>query len=450
MRWVAAITSAFTNNSFSLFMRIRTLVRHFYGGNVRVFWRALVIVVCAVFLEIHSVAQLSVTELVKRSSDAVVLIVISNSAGEETALGSGFIVSADGEIATNYHVMKGANSAIVKLPNGSFFPVSRVLASDEQQDLAIIKVNGKNLPFLSLGDVKRLHVGDRVVAIGSPLGLEGTVSDGIISALREVKGRKWIQTTAPVSHGNSGGPLLDMTSHVVGVITWGINLDQGQNLNFAAPSDDLVALLDTAHHKRGSVASAPGAPNQIEAAQGKESGNEDSLPMFKRHRLGESAEQFFSIATTSNGTLTVDLCATILRERNPVPATQSEACGAMTEALLGINAKLLGNFANESGAATVTFVKGRLARMTFRLDEPIEVVVADMSSKLGAGPIATETAPNTGGRMAAWRAKGVFAIAGELKYPGQTSQESMVKIDVLSLEAGLRELDSASSTNPLD
>jgi hypothetical protein len=88
--------------------------------------------------------------------------------------------------------------------------------------------------------------------------------------------------------------------------------------------------------------------------------------------------------------------------------------------------------------------------MTFRLDEPIEVVVADMSSKLGAGPIATETAPNTGGRMAAWRAKGVFAIAGELKYPGQTSQESMVKIDVLSLEAGLRELDSASSTNPLD
>jgi S1-C subfamily serine protease len=186
---------------------------------------------------------------VKRSSDAVVLIVISNSAGHETALGSGFLVSANGDIVTNYHVIKEAHSAIVKLSNGAFFPVIGVVASDADKDLAIIKVDGKNLPFLSLGDDDKLQVGEHVAAIGSPLGLEGTVSDGIVSAFRDVAGRKWIQITAPVSHGNSGGPLLDMNNHVVGVITWGVSLELGQNLNFAAPSNELTALLAAAHQQ---------------------------------------------------------------------------------------------------------------------------------------------------------------------------------------------------------
>lgn len=195
----------------------------------------------------YSAAQENVAELVKRSSDAVVLIVISDSAGQETALGSGFLVSADGEIVTNYHVIKEAHSAIVKLSNGAFFAVNGVLASDANKDLAIIKVSGKNLPFLQLGDIDNLHVGDHVVAIGSPLGLEGTVSDGIVSAVRDVENKKWIQTTAPVSHGNSGGPLLDMSDHVVGVITWGVQ--EGQNLNFAAPCSEVKELLVTAHQQ---------------------------------------------------------------------------------------------------------------------------------------------------------------------------------------------------------
>lgn len=196
----------------------------------------------AVLLQ-SSLAQEGVTDVVKRSSDAVVLITISNSAGQETALGSGFLISADGQIVTNYHVIKDAHAAVVKLSNGAFFPVNSVLASDPDKDLAIIKVNGRNLPFLQIGDLESVQVGDHVVAIGSPLGLEGTVSDGIVSALRDVAQAKWIQTTAPVSHGNSGGPLLDMNNHVVGVITWGVNLQMGQNLNFAAPADEVKALL---------------------------------------------------------------------------------------------------------------------------------------------------------------------------------------------------------------
>ena len=203
----------------------------------------------------YSASQQNVSDVVKRSSDAVVLIVISNSSGEETALGSGFLVSADGEIVTNYHVIKEAHSAIVKLSNGAFFPVAGVLASDSDKDLAVLKVNGKNLPFLTVGDIDKLHVGDHVVAIGSPLGLEGTVSDGIVSSVRDVASKKWIQTTAPVSHGNSGGPLLDMNDQVVGVITWGVNLDVGQNLNFAAPSNEITRLLITAHQQAKPLAS---------------------------------------------------------------------------------------------------------------------------------------------------------------------------------------------------
>jgi S1-C subfamily serine protease len=208
----------------------------------------------AVFLQ-SSRAQEGVTDVVKRSSDAVVLIAIANSAGQETVLGSGFLISADGQIATNYHVIKDAHVAVVKLSNGAFFPVDSVLASDPDKDLAIIKVNGRNLPFLQIGELDSVHVGDHVVAIGSPLGLEGTVSDGIVSALRDAAPAKWIQTTAPVSHGNSGGPLLDMNDHVVGVITWGVNLQLGQNLNFAAPADEIKTLLAAPSHSQSFAAS---------------------------------------------------------------------------------------------------------------------------------------------------------------------------------------------------
>ncbi len=188
--------------------------------------------------------QLSVTEVVSRSRAAVVQIVISDQAGKEIALGSGFLVSADGKIVTNYHVIDAAHSAVAKMADGSFFPVAGVLEADRDKDLAVLKVDGKGLPFLMIASGLGLHVGDHVVAIGSPLGLEGSVSDGIVSALREeAPGREWIQTTAPVSHGNSGGPLLNMEGSVVGVITWGVNTEQGQNLNFAIPSDVVKSVL---------------------------------------------------------------------------------------------------------------------------------------------------------------------------------------------------------------
>ncbi len=217
-----------------------------------------------IFLNFSAVSQEKVADVVKRSTDAVVLITISDSAGNETALGSGFIVSADGEIVTNYHVIKDAHSAVVKLSNGAFFPVAGVLASDSDKDLAVVKVNGRGLPFLSIGELSKVEVGEHVVAIGSPLGFEGTVSDGVVSAIRDVSGKKWIQTTAPASHGNSGGPLLDMNNNVIGVITLGVNPELGQNLNFAIPSDQVAAMLISARQQAQPLdASAGNPPGQL-------------------------------------------------------------------------------------------------------------------------------------------------------------------------------------------
>jgi hypothetical protein len=182
------------------------------------------------------------SQLVKASIDAVVLIVVSDANGKPVLEGSGFLVSADGRIVTNHHVIDGAVSATVKLNNGAFFPVEGIIADDPEHDLALIKVPGKNLPFLSLEDSDSLTAGQHVLAIGSPLGLENSVSDGIVSAVRQDNaGKVWIQTTAATSHGNSGGPLLAMDGKVAGVLTW--KAGEGENLNFAVPSKLIVPLL---------------------------------------------------------------------------------------------------------------------------------------------------------------------------------------------------------------
>lgn len=208
---------------------------------------------------------LTVAQIVRQASDAVVQIVIYSETGKEVALASGFIVAADGKVVTNYHVIQGAHSAVAKLANGDIFPVTGALAVETDRDLVLLKLDGKALPFLTLDSTAALQVGDHVVAIGSPLGLQGTVSDGIVSALRrEAEGKKWIQTTAPVSHGNSGGPLLDMRGKVIGVITSGVAAENGQNLNFAIPSEEVRRLLSIPRKfaPLGPIESAGGLPGK--------------------------------------------------------------------------------------------------------------------------------------------------------------------------------------------
>lgn len=188
-------------------------------------------------------AQKDLPRIVRETADSAVLVVVMNSAGQQIRQGSGFVASADGKIVTNYHVIEGASSAVVKFPTGAFFNVEGLLGTNAIKDLAVLKLAARALVPLAIGDSDLVQVGDPVVAIGSPLALEATVSNGIISAIRVSDadgGLKLLQTTAPVSPGSSGGALLNMRSEVIGITTLQVS---GQNLNFAVPINEVVPLL---------------------------------------------------------------------------------------------------------------------------------------------------------------------------------------------------------------
>jgi S1-C subfamily serine protease len=186
-------------------------------------------------------------EVVKHSISSVVFIEVQDASGSTTRTGSGFMVSPDGKIVTNFHVIEGARSAYVKMNDGAFFKVDGLIASDKEADLAVLKVAGNDLPALKFGDSDKAMLGQSVIVIGSPLCLQiqlcpqNSVSNGIISGLREDSGRKWIQTTAAASAGNSGGPLLNSSGEVLGVVTW--KVVGGENLNFAVPVNSVKSLL---------------------------------------------------------------------------------------------------------------------------------------------------------------------------------------------------------------
>jgi hypothetical protein len=181
--------------------------------------------------------------IAKAANGAIVSIITSDKDGKPVAQGTGFLVTTDGRIVTNYHVIEGASSAIVKLPDGAFYDVDGVVAFDKARDLAVIKAHGQNFRVVTLGNSDRVRVGEEIVAIGSPLSLESTVSSGIVSGIRNIEeeGGKFLQITAPISPGSSGGPLFNMAGEVIGITT--LYLKGGENLNFAIPVNDAKLLL---------------------------------------------------------------------------------------------------------------------------------------------------------------------------------------------------------------
>jgi serine protease Do len=148
-----------------------------------------------------------------------------------------------GTIVTNYHVIAKGNVAVVKFADGMVLPVDGVVATDKFHDLAVLKIHSKTFQTLTLGNSDRVQVGEEVVAIGNPLGLELTVSNGIVSGIRtdEKEEGKLLQITAPISHGSSGGPLFNMVGEVVGINA--MSLEGGESLNFAIPVNDAKNLL---------------------------------------------------------------------------------------------------------------------------------------------------------------------------------------------------------------
>ncbi len=182
--------------------------------------------------------------------------------GVQHAQGSGFLISADGLVLTNAHVVDGAKEVTVKLSDHREYK-AKVLGSDKISDIAVLKIDAHNLPAVSLGDSDKLGVGDYVLAIGEPFGLEETATAGIVSA----KGRSlpgdgyvpFIQTDAAVNPGNSGGPLFDATGAVVGINSQIYSSSGGyQGVSFAIPinlavqvKDQIVKTGKVAHSRLG-------------------------------------------------------------------------------------------------------------------------------------------------------------------------------------------------------
>jgi serine protease Do len=181
-------------------------------------------------------------------------------------LGSGVIVDANGYILTNYHVIERANRIRIKMMNDENLYDAKVIGSDPETDLAVIKIEAKNpLPFAKMGNSDAVQVGDWAIAIGSPLGFEETMTVGIISAIgREIPGgqrrqfQRFLQTDAAINRGNSGGPLLNIRGEIIGINTAIISQGGGfEGLGFAMPSNVAVnvynQVIKTGKVTRGSI-----------------------------------------------------------------------------------------------------------------------------------------------------------------------------------------------------
>lgn len=173
-------------------------------------------------------------KIVQDNLSKVVMIITFDSNNQPLTIGSGFYISADGKIATNYHILEGSSSAIVKeIGADKKYEVESVIQLSTDHDIAIIKIN-RISNSVSLGRDETLLVGEKIVAIGNPEGLEGTVSEGIVSGFREISSDfRIIQITAPISPGSSGGPLFNSKGEVIGIAS--ASIFSGQNLNFAIP-----------------------------------------------------------------------------------------------------------------------------------------------------------------------------------------------------------------------
>ena len=189
-------------------------------------------------------------QIAKKALVSTVLIVMEDANGQPVSSGSGFFVGR-GIIATNLHVVEGLfNGYVKRVGMNKTYRIKSIVAMSSQQDLAILRVSDVGAPILPLGNSDKLQVGEPVYAVGNPKGyLEGTFTEGVVSGVREFQiGVRRIQISAQISGGSSGGPVLNGSGEVIGVAV--SKLTEGQNLNFAIPSNYLKELLSKAGVER--------------------------------------------------------------------------------------------------------------------------------------------------------------------------------------------------------
>jgi serine protease Do len=189
-----------------------------------------------------SFGQQDIPSLVKEIKPAVVTIITFAANLDTLVQGSGFFINAKGDIITNYHVVRGAYFAKAKTADGKVYPIVNVLAENSDADILQLSIASEDTSFKYLDVSSNLpQQGEHILVFGSPFGLDLSVSDGIIAAIREVPNfGNIIQMTAPLSSGSSGGPVVNLHGEVIGVAT--LQVVEGQNLNFAIPGRFILNL----------------------------------------------------------------------------------------------------------------------------------------------------------------------------------------------------------------
>jgi len=196
------------------------------------------LVALALLLLCCAAAWAQFTEAAGKIRDAVVTVAVANRTG------TGFIVNSDGSMLTNKHVVGEAKSVTVKLRNGDQLTAQVVKAATDR-DLCLLKLDRQHLPAVQFASSGKLKQGQAVAAVGTPFGLEGSLTKGMVSATdRDIDGQKFIQIDAALNQGNSGGPVINEDGVVVGMATKAAK--DAQNVGFAIPSDDLMSFLSAA------------------------------------------------------------------------------------------------------------------------------------------------------------------------------------------------------------
>jgi tetratricopeptide (TPR) repeat protein len=180
--------------------------------------------------------------LIKKVESSIVVVVTYSKEGNMLGQGTGFFVDEEGDVITNSHVLHEASRAVIITTDGKEYPIQKILAEDKEGDLIRVSVEISKEAARPLPVSARIpEVGERVIVIGTPLGLDKTVSDGIVSAVRDIPAfGKIIQLTAPISPGSSGSPVINMKGEVIGIATFFVVA--GQNLNFAIPGERMAKL----------------------------------------------------------------------------------------------------------------------------------------------------------------------------------------------------------------
>ena len=184
----------------------------------------------------------AVPDIVRKVRDSVVVITFTGRDGKQQGIGTGFVVDPDGLIATNLHVIGEARPIQVRMPDGTEHVVTSIHATDKSVDMALVRIDRGDLLALELAPNDQLKQGDKIVAFGNPMGLEQSVVQGIVSAVREINGQSMLQLAIPVEPGNSGSPVVDMDGRVHGLMTMKSRVTE--NLCFAVAAKHLKPLID--------------------------------------------------------------------------------------------------------------------------------------------------------------------------------------------------------------